>query len=195
MIKEPDFHAMILECIAGQLDTDPDNMQPLNGKISVFRSAVANFLSPSDQSNTRGMRRERIRSTPTWRGNEPRYDCAFVVEDDIKPGISGMAIVRIKLFFSIDYDEVHYPCALVEWFDRVRRDRTTGMWIVRPGFTRGKRDKSIIHVDSLLRAAHLIPVYGNQTLPLDIHYTLSLDVFKSYYVNKYIDHNAHEIAF
>ncbi len=33
MIKEPDFHAMILECIAGQLNTDPNNMQPLDGKI------------------------------------------------------------------------------------------------------------------------------------------------------------------
>ena len=88
---------------------------------------MANFHSPSDQSNTQGMQREHIWSTPTWRGNEPWYDCAFVVEDDTKPGISGMAIVRIKLLFSFDYNEVHYPCVLVEWFDRVRRDHMTGM--------------------------------------------------------------------
>ena len=187
---------MTLECIVKQLDIDPDNIDPFDGNISVFHSAVATFFSPSDPSNSHGMRRERIRSTPSWRGYGERRDCAFVVEDDTKPGMSGMLIVRIKLLFSFHYNGVYFPCALVEWFDRVGYDHSTGMWIVRPGFTRGKRDKSVLHLDSLLRAAHLIPVYsGNQQLPLDFHYTYSLHAFRAYFVNKYIDHNANELAF
>lgn len=187
---------MTLECIIDQLGIDPDSIGPFNSNISVFHSAVATFLSPSDPSNSHGMRRERIRSTPSWRGSGERRDCAFVVEDDTKPGMRGMVVVRVKLFFSFHYNGVYFPCALVEWFDRVRYDDSTGMWIVCPGFTRGKRDTSVIHLDSLLRAAHLIPVYsGNQLLPLDFHYSYSLHAFRAYFVNKYIDHNANEIAF
>jgi hypothetical protein len=106
------------------------------------------------------MRHERIRSTSSWRGCGPRHDCAFVVEDDTKPGMKGMAVVRVKLFFSVKYDGGQYPCALVDWFDRVRCDPITGMWIVHPAFTCGRQDKSVIHLDSLMRAAHLIPIYG-----------------------------------
>ena len=188
---------MTLECIVNQLGIDPpDNIGHFDSDISVFHSAVATFLSPSDPSNTHGMRRERIRSTPSWRGAGERHDCAFVVEDDKKPGMSGMAVVRIKLLFSFQYNDVQFSCALVEWFDRVRYDDSTGMWIVRPSSTRGRRDKSVLHLDCLLRAAHLIPVYAdNQPLPLDFHYSYSLHAFGAYYVNKYIDHNANELAF
>ncbi|KAI9438055.1 hypothetical protein H4582DRAFT_2111606 [Lactarius indigo] len=173
----------------------PDEIPPLNCKVSVFHSAVATFYSPSDPCGTWGMRRERIRSTPSWRGREPRRDCAFIVEDDAKPGMLGMTVVRIQLFFSIAYEGVYYPCALVEWFTKVGNDRVTGLWVVRPDITRGKRDRTVVHLDSLLRAAHLIPVYGNREIPKDFHYTYSLDSFKAYYVNKYIDHHANEIAF
>jgi hypothetical protein len=131
---------MTLECIAGQLSIDLERtgMHPVDGKVSVYNSAVATFFSPSDPSSVRGMRRERIRSTSSWRGRGPRHDCAFVVEDDTKPGMKGMAVVRVKLFFSVEYDGGQYPCALVDWFDRVWRDPITGMWIVRPAFTRGR---------------------------------------------------------
>jgi hypothetical protein len=156
---------------------------------------VATFHAPSDLSGTHGMRRERIRSTPSWRGSEPRHDCAFIVEDDTKPGMRGMAVVRVKLFFSFEYGGTYYPCALVEWFKRVRRDALTGMWVVRPDTTRGRRDRSVLHLDSFLRGAHLIPVYGNEKMPIDFHYSYSLDSFRGFYVNKYIDHHANEIAF
>ncbi|KAI9443942.1 hypothetical protein H4582DRAFT_1791424, partial [Lactarius indigo] len=55
-------------------------------------SAVATFFSSSDPCGTRGMRRERIRSTPSWRGHELRRNCAFIVEDDTQPGMLGMAV-------------------------------------------------------------------------------------------------------
>ena len=91
-----------------------------------------------------------------------------------------------------------YPCALVEWFvlvsDKLCPD--TGMWIVKPQIgLGGGRVTSVVHVDSILHGAHLIGVYGNNHLPCDFKFTDTLDAFISYYVNKFIDHHANEIAF
>jgi hypothetical protein len=54
----------------------------------------------------------------------------------------------------------------------------TGFWVVRREFTcRGARHMGVIHLDSVIRGAHL------------------LDVYTSFYVNKYIDHHAFELVF
>jgi hypothetical protein len=186
---------MTLVCIAEQIGMSPESLPPIKSKISVFHSAVATFFSPSDPSGIHGMRRERIRSTPSWRGREKRHDCAFIVEDDSKPGIEGMSVVRVMLFFSFVFDGVFYPCALVEWFTKIGQDPVTGLWMVTPDITHGKRDRTVLHVDSIVRGAHLLPVYGDQKLPLEFHYSYSLDVFKAFYINKYIDHHANEMVF
>ncbi|KAH9021931.1 hypothetical protein EDB84DRAFT_1511344 [Lactarius hengduanensis] len=194
-VGEPNLPYLTQECIGGQLGISPDAIVISTCKISVFHSAVATFFALSDISGAHGMRRERIRSTPSWRRREPRRDCAFVIEDDTKPGMLGMNVVRVQQLFSLIYDDLLYPCALVEWFTRMNRDPVTGMWVVCPDITRGTRDRTVIHLDSILRGAHLIPAFGNDQLPLDFHFSYSLDVFKAYYVNKYIDHHTHEIAF
>jgi hypothetical protein len=41
----------------------------------------------------------------------------------------------------------------------------------------------------------LIGVYGEQFLPCDFSYSDSLGAFRAYYVNKFIDYYANEIAF
>lgn len=71
------------------------------------------------------------------------------------------------------------------------------MWKVRPEFHGQSRDITVLHLDTFLRAAHLIPVYGDDPLPIDFDHTYSLEegVFGMYYVNKYADHHANEIAF
>ncbi|EIM91981.1 uncharacterized protein STEHIDRAFT_46596, partial [Stereum hirsutum FP-91666 SS1] len=54
----------------------------------------------------------------------------------------------------------------------------------------------VIHLDALIRAAHLIPVYGNDfRVPTKWKHTDSLDAFSMFYVNKFVDHHAHEIVF
>lgn len=179
-------------CIADQLGVITDELPPLHCKISVFHSAIATFLAPSDPSGLHGMRRECICSTPSWRGHEPRRDCTFIVEDETKEGMMGLAVVRVKLLFSFVYEDVYYPFALVDWFKRVRWDPVTRMWVVKPDSTRGRRAKSVVHMDSFLRAAHLIPVYRKKRMPLELRFSHSLDVFEAYYVNKYIDHHANE---
>ncbi|KAI9429507.1 hypothetical protein H4582DRAFT_2114355 [Lactarius indigo] len=150
-IGEPNLHYLTRECVSLQLGVIVDEVPPLHCRISVFHSAVATFFSPSDPCGTQGMRRERIRSTPSWRGCEPRRD--------------------LQLLFSFVYEDVHYPCALVEWFTRVGCDPLTGLWVVHPDITHGRRDRTVVHLDSFLWAAHLIPVFGNEPMPLDLHYT------------------------
>ena len=193
-IGKPDFIYMTQDCLATQTDTSAGDLSPL-GAVSVFHLAVTTFFAPSDISSTRGMRHERIRSTPSWRGGAPHQDCTFIVEDDEKDGMSGMVVVRILLFFLVTYNGVEYPCTLVEWFKRVGLDPITGMWVVRPDHTRGRRDKTVVHLDCFLRAAHLIPVYGNQKIPWEFVHSYSLDTFEAYYVNKYIDHHSYDIVF
>ncbi|KAF8881514.1 hypothetical protein CPB84DRAFT_1817258 [Gymnopilus junonius] len=101
-----------------------------------------------------------------------------------RSGISGMFRERIRAV------RVTYPCALVEWFS------TIGMWMVEPNFNAlGEWAQSVIHLGSILRCAHLMPVAGNVFISQRVKFHNSLDAFQAYYVNKYIDHHAHEIAF
>jgi len=171
----------------------------------VYNSARVVYYAPSDISGLKGMHRERIRSTQSWYGGRPRRDCIFVGNTDSQdaPGFRGLLIARVYLFFSFKYQDVRYPCALVHWFSTVgdTPDDETGMWIVEPDYLAGpgqKRFLEVIHLDSILRGAHLIGVAGaNFFLPSQpkIDCSMALDSFRTFYVNKYADHHAHEIAF
>lgn len=168
--------------------------------ISVFHSAVATYFAPSDISGIGGMLRERIRATPAWRKGKDvvrRYDCVFVGKDADKPGFEGLLVARIRLLFSFQFQGIGYPCALVEWFERTEcePDRDTGMWMVRPEVNVGERVASVIHVDCILRGAHLLPICGEEFVPRHLHYSSTLDAFSAYYVNKYIDHHCFETIF
>ncbi|KAF8152242.1 hypothetical protein B0H34DRAFT_110690 [Crassisporium funariophilum] len=205
-IDQPRLPELICRFLFDQLNNDEtvsSNTVPLDAcplvtsEINVYHSATATFYAPSDNSGIRGMRRERIRSTPSWRERGPRQDCAFVVEDDKQPGMKGMSVVRVQLFSSFKHNGVTYPCALVEWFKTVGRspDAVTGMWIARPDIVHDQREVSILHLDTFLRGAHLLPVFGNQFLPIDFHYTYSLDLFSLFYINKFADHHSHKICY
>ncbi|KAG1727186.1 uncharacterized protein EDB91DRAFT_1061272 [Suillus paluster] len=145
------------------------------------------------------MHHELICCTPLWHWKHPRHDCVFVVEDQEKAGMRGMIIGQVKLFFSFAFKGVTYPCALIDRFSWMGRgpDSMTGMWKVKPEVSGQLRTRvqSIEHVDTILRSAHLIPVFGSGPLPDGFHFSYSLDVLNSYYVNKYADHHAHEIVF
>ncbi|KAI0028259.1 hypothetical protein K488DRAFT_59037, partial [Vararia minispora EC-137] len=70
------------------------------------------------------------------------------------------------------------------------------IWKVKKDKTReGKRVQSVEHLDSVLCAAHLLPVFGSGNLPRNFKFHFSLDAFTEFYVNKYVDYHAHEIAF
>ncbi|KAI9435662.1 hypothetical protein BJY52DRAFT_1159252 [Lactarius psammicola] len=124
----------------------------------------------------------------------------FVQLSHEAPGMRGLLVTCILLFFSFIHDNsTKYPCALVHWFSNVGDEPCdeTGMWIVKLDFQGGKPFLEVIHLDTILCGAHLIGVSGTHFLPNDLDFTFgkSLDTFSSFYVNKYIDHHAHEIAF
>ena len=70
------------------------------------------------------------------------------------------------------------------------------MWIVHHDHnTDGSPTADILHLNTLVCAAHLIGVYGDNFLLKDLSPDPSLNIVQSYYVNKYIDHHGCEIAF
>ncbi|KAH9011269.1 hypothetical protein EDB84DRAFT_1540472 [Lactarius hengduanensis] len=179
-----------------------DDLPQVPNNVYVYTSIRAVFYAPSDLSGLGGLRHERIRSTQSWYGGPPRRDCVFVGNRDLPdaPGMRGLLVARVLLFFSfVDQGSTKYPCALVHWFSIVGDDPCdeTGMWIVKPDFRRGRPSLEVIHLDTILRGAHLIGVSGTHFLPNDLDFTFdkSLDAFSLFYVNKYVDHHAHEIAF
>ncbi|KAG1744020.1 uncharacterized protein EDB91DRAFT_1050797 [Suillus paluster] len=143
------------------------------------------------------MQREQIRACPLWRNVYARNDCVFINTNPGAEGMQGLEVARIKSFFSFKHDWELYPCALVHWFDKVGdcADEDTGMWIVCPSVhDDDSPNLAVIHIDTVYRTAHLIPVYGSDFIPDSLKYYHSYDAFRSFYVNKYADHHAFEIA-
>lgn len=146
------------------------------------------------------MHKERIRLIRSWRGGRARYDCVFAEKDPDAKGFAGLYVARMLLFLSFKYAGVVYPCALVNWFSPIDNETCplTRMWMVEPDIgADGERIQSVIHIDSILRNAHLLPLYGEDLLPAEdqVNFSNSLDIFTAYYVNKYADHHSHEVAY
>ena len=110
----------------------------------------------------------------------------------------GLDVVRVLLLFSFPFKGITYPCAFVRWFSIINEecDEDTGMWMVQPAVTEdGLPDVSVIHLDCVFRAVHLLPIYGETQVPDNVSHHNSLDAFAGFYINKYADHHAFEIAY
>lgn len=145
---------------------------------------------------------ETIRSTPRWKSEGsvgPRRNCIFLNNGSDEPGAKGLDVARVHLFFSFETEEEVYPCALVQNFHKMYTDPDpdNGMWVVEPEYVaNGSRLMSVIHVDSIVRAAHFLPIFqGSSTLPPQLKFSLTLESFRAFYINKYIDYHAFETAF
>jgi hypothetical protein len=199
-IEQPNFPNLIPQFIYDQQhsgctsDTGSADFPTFYGKITIYPSAVATFHAPSDISGIGGMRRERIRAVKSWRKGPGRYDTIFVNTDPTMDSMQGLEVARVHLLFSFSYEGIIYPCALVRWFSCVGLGDNTGMWIVEPEDD-DKTVGSIIHLDTVVRASHLLPVFGEGHVSRTLLFTDTLDTFTRFYVNKYADHHAFEIAF
>ena len=203
-IEVPDLPLLVRHFLEFQLSNNasldttlPPDLSP-DSPISVVHSAIATFYAPSDLSGLGGMHSECIRSTPRWHKGQAHYDTVFLEQDPNILGMWGLHVGRVFLVFLCSYNSTKYPCALIQWFLTISEgpDEDTGMWIVQLDLdTNGQRELEVVHINCILRGAHLIPVYGHNCLPIDIRHTNSLDIFQAYYVNKYIDHHAFKIAF
>ncbi|KAG1882730.1 hypothetical protein F4604DRAFT_1577018 [Suillus subluteus] len=167
------------------------------GKLQVFNSAAATFYAPSDPSSVGGMRHEQICACPLWQNVYSHNDCILISTNPDLEGMRGLDVARVKCFFSFKFNWEVYPCVLIQWFNKIGdcTDEDTGMWMVKPGVLEdGSPNLTVIHIDTVYRAAHLIPVYGPKFIPHTLKFYHSYDVFRSFYVNKYADHHAFEIA-
>jgi hypothetical protein len=105
--------------------------------------------------------------------------------------------VSVGTLLSTSQLSKYHHCALVQWFTHVAEepDDLTGMWVVHLDIkVDGSLAVGVIHLDSVLHVAHLMPVYGDKFLPLGLFTESSLNIFQCFYVNKYIDYHAFEIA-
>ncbi|KAE9403476.1 hypothetical protein BT96DRAFT_1016915 [Gymnopus androsaceus JB14] len=187
-VGHPGLEELTRQFLHEQLNLSEDSDLPhITSKINVYHSAIAIFFAPSDRAGIRGMQQERIRCTPSWYGVE-RRDCVLATVDEDKPGFQGLSAARALLLFSFRHEKKTYPCALIHWFNTYgqRRDPKTGLWQVRPAFhDQAQRNPclAVVHLDTLVRGVHLVPVYGSRSLPAELKYYQSLDVFKLFYVN------------
>ncbi|KAG0693757.1 hypothetical protein DFH29DRAFT_1038013 [Suillus ampliporus] len=177
-----------------------------DNKINVFNSACSRFFAlpsskktaPSDLSGISSMCHEYIHACPIWRNKHPQFDCVFVNTNPGLDSMRGMDVAQVLSFFSFTYKAKLYPCAVMWWFDTIGDlpNEDTGMWVVQPAHNANNMPHiSIIHIDSIYHAAHLIPVYGTQLVPPQHQHYQTYDFFCHFYVNKYADHYSFEIAF
>ncbi|KAN0133618.1 hypothetical protein V8E53_008565 [Lactarius tabidus] len=190
----PELPQLVNNFLCEQRDGDsihdsPNHTCPrFSGRVNVVNRAIATFHAPSDPSNTEGMQQEVIRATSSWFKGMPQYDCIFVNTSNE---------VNMICFFSFVYLGITYPCALVHWFSHISEewDEDSGMWMVSPDFDRNKNPNlAVIHIDCIFRTAHLVPIFGDSFVPDNITNYNSLDSFKGFYVNCFVDHHAFHIA-
>ena len=173
------------------------------GCIYTFNSACSRFYSLSDICGIQGMWREYIRSTSNWRNEDPHQDCVFIRTNPSRNptensnSMPSFDVAWVLSFFSFVYDYTAYPCAVVQWFDKIgnRPNDNTGMWRVCPStLPNWTVHITIVHLDAIYWATHLVSVYGRQPISRNIKPCHSYDAFNMFYVNKYVDHHAFEFA-
>ncbi|PBK58686.1 hypothetical protein ARMSODRAFT_991269 [Armillaria solidipes] len=170
-------------------DVDLNQCPTYHGKITVYPSAVSTYYAPSDLLGIGGLHCERICAMTSWRKGSACYDCVFCEADEEGEGFHALHVAHVQLFFSLRHCGIYYPCALVMWFSPVGD-------VVCPDIDAAEEwIMSVIHLDCIMCAVHLIGVAGEEFIPKGLKHSDSLDVFPSFFVNKYADHHAHEIAF
>ena len=161
-IEQPNFPHLIQKFIYNQ--QHPNNISNANilptfyGKITIYISAIATFYAPSDISGVGGMHCECIHAVKSWRKGPAHYDTIFVNTNSSLDGMQGLDVAHVRLFFSFSFEGIEYPCTLMHWLSCMddSPDDHTGMWVVQPD----DNSASIIHLDTIFRASHLLPVFG-----------------------------------
>jgi hypothetical protein len=84
---------------------------------------------------------------------------------------------------------------LMHWFSYVGDSSNyhTGMWVVQ--HDHNGSPPFIINLDSVVHAAHLLPVFGPGPVLTTLSFTDTLDRFTQFYINKFIDHNTFKTVF
>ncbi|KAF8224092.1 hypothetical protein L208DRAFT_1122004, partial [Tricholoma matsutake] len=97
---------------------------------------------------------ECIYAVKSWQKGPGRYDTIFVNTDPSMDGMQGLEVTCVHLFFSFSHEGVEYPCAIIHWFSCVGElDMSDDGETIQV---------SIIHLDTIVRASHLLPVFDEE---------------------------------
>ena len=209
-VDEPNLTQLIQEFVYHQHHPSSGacnipNLPPFYEKIIIHTATVTTFHAPSDLSGIGGMKHERIYAVSCWRNGPGHYNTLFTsaasdnMDKDLSTcGILGLEVACAHLFFSFTLDGIEYPCTLVHWFSHPTdmSNGITGMYTVEPDhLPNGQPMTAVVHLDTVFRAVHLIPVFPNQPA-LSKHqcHEQMLDQFSEFYVNKYINYHAFEVV-
>ncbi|KIK12609.1 hypothetical protein PISMIDRAFT_42700, partial [Pisolithus microcarpus 441] len=83
----------------------------------------------------------------------PCHDTVFLERDPDLPGMRGLYVSRVFLFFLVTYGGVKYPCALFQWFSTISDgpDDDTGMQVVQPDLDAdSQHELEVVHLHSVL---------------------------------------------
>ena len=91
----------------------------------------------TNPSGIGGLYCETIQSTPHWQtgGIVTHWqDCVVLNIDPDEPGMRGLDVAWVYLFFSFEVGDEHFLCALIHHFCKSydNPDPDNGMWIVEP---------------------------------------------------------------
>ncbi|KAH8980964.1 hypothetical protein EDB86DRAFT_2813274 [Lactarius hatsudake] len=68
------------------------------------------------------------------------------------------------------------------------------MWLVEREYNQDQKPHlAVVHIDTIFRAVHLLPYFGQELVQKGFSYTDTLDSYAIFYVNKYADHHSFEI--
>ncbi|KAM6491755.1 hypothetical protein JOM56_012795 [Amanita muscaria] len=204
-IQHRHFVSLIIDFLRQQqLESSLPPPSDFDPSITTYPSVKAAFHAPSDISGTGGMRGERIRAVSTWRNyGVSRYDTVFIKLNNSGVGMCAFNVARVRLFFSFNYSAgARYQCALVDDYILASDgpDEVTGMWMVKRAIDHRSRQQisRVIHVEEIIRAAHLIPVFPNTgDIDQNISPDTALDHYRRnlFYVNKFVDYHAFETVY
>ncbi|KAF8334796.1 hypothetical protein F5887DRAFT_1063466 [Amanita rubescens] len=195
---QPDIKTLILRFLQKENNAEEVDPEDLHESVAVFNSAVAFIHAPSDPSGIGGMCKEFICATQSWRKGVSRFDCMLYKGDTLNPrSMRILQVVRARLFFRFGYCNKLYSCALVHWFRTLENepDEDTGMWKIEPIFgVDGKPWATVVAVKDLVRAAHILPIFDSTFAEKDLTFDQTLDKFKLFYVNKFVDHDSFSLV-
>ena len=109
---------------------------------------------------------------------------------------AGYRIAQVRVVFQIPRRAINKVAPLldtsphlayVEWFSfAADPDTKHGMFKITRQTRNGRRNTSIIDVDSILSSVHLFPRFG-PTIPLECNSFTALDCYSTFYVNPFAD--------
>ena len=138
------------------------------------------------------MLHKHICSTHKWRNSPERCDCVFVEHAEDIAGFCGMFTAQVYAFIKFKYNSITFHCAVVKLFSTIGDllCPNTSMWTAQED-----DEYDLVHIDTIVHAAHLIGIVGESIIPHGLLPSDTLNVFKTFYINKFIDHHAFELAF